>query len=349
MKRPQSITTAYERLNRRRLASGSRVGWHARRQIHARQLEWFRKTWPAVSALIAIAAILAVAAQVLLPSWLGAYFGGALLASGFWMVYVVMIESTRIASLKAGVEAELWTASELRGLTNKGWQLVNHVMAENEDIDHALFGPGGFFAVETKYRSDWSSEYVRLDRFSGQARRGAWLLQSRSQVKQPAVQPLVVAWGPDVLDALPKATAHASVTICPGPLLRSYLESLPVTVQADQVGRAAEAVRQYVATRDKGELSKHGEIPRGLSGAVDSLLAVCLAGLLGALLVLLPIQRTPYGLGSVGVAIALSWVGWKVWRRPSFALRWRRVGLALLTMSAGLGSLWLIALCVVLL
>lgn len=82
------------------------------------------------------------------------YAIGALLASAAWWVYAMMLETGGIASKRSGITAEEWTADELRKLRREGWTVVNHVMLVHADVDHVVLGPGGFLAIETKFRSD---------------------------------------------------------------------------------------------------------------------------------------------------------------------------------------------------
>lgn len=62
-------------------------------------------------------------------------------------------------ALRDGAEAERWTATDLRWfawwrrLHRQRWYVVHSVGFAWGDVDHVLIGPGGVYAVDTKYRS----------------------------------------------------------------------------------------------------------------------------------------------------------------------------------------------------
>jgi hypothetical protein len=88
----------------------------------------------------------------------------------------------------------------------QGWRVVNNLYFEGHgDVDHVLIGPGGVFAIESKWTNvPWA---VTRDGISGpersptkQARLGARKIASELRaVPIPlslAVTPVVVLWGP---------------------------------------------------------------------------------------------------------------------------------------------------------
>ena len=66
-------------------------------------------------------------------------------------LWLWIVEATGTAPTMMGDLGEQWTAQELRRLRRSGWQVVNHVTLTAPDIDHVLVGPGGMFAIETKW------------------------------------------------------------------------------------------------------------------------------------------------------------------------------------------------------
>lgn len=50
-----------------------------------------------------------------------------------------------------GAIADMWTASELRGLRKHGWLVINGSCYPGRDVHHLLIGPGGVVVVETKW------------------------------------------------------------------------------------------------------------------------------------------------------------------------------------------------------
>jgi len=91
----------------------------------------------------------------------GLVVAGDLGAVAFWVA-----QATGTASTMMGDLAEQWTASELRKLRRRGWRVLNHVMLKQRDIDHVLIGPGGVYAVETKWGPDPGRFQVQADESS---------------------------------------------------------------------------------------------------------------------------------------------------------------------------------------
>jgi hypothetical protein len=78
--------------------------------------------------------------------------------------------------------------------------LVNHFALGRDDIDHVLIGPGGAFAVETKWSAtSWRSDYARprLRDAVAQAQRNARALRLWHPFKSRGVpvHPVLVLWG----------------------------------------------------------------------------------------------------------------------------------------------------------
>lgn len=119
-----------------------------------RQRRWLRRPWLAIMLVTVLAGLAAGFVHVFVWQPVAPYAIGALLASAAWWVYAMMLETGGIASKRSGITAEEWTADELRKLRREGWTVVNHVMLVHADVDHVVLGPGGFLAIETKFRSD---------------------------------------------------------------------------------------------------------------------------------------------------------------------------------------------------
>ena len=132
-----------------------------------------------------------------------------------------------MANHRLGLAGEELTADELQRLRNRGWRVVHHVMlAKGEgDIDHAVLGPGGFFAVDSKYRTDWSSAQSNIDDLARRSRRQATALQSRLQVREPKVRPAVILWGPRVSKVFDDVFDHDGVLFCVGPAFVEHVSS----------------------------------------------------------------------------------------------------------------------------
>lgn len=251
------------------LSSDRRVGAQSRRDLRKAQTRWAHVHWP----LMAIAALTAVAFAVLallfIPSRVAPYVVGALLASPAWWIYTLMLEVGGMASARSGVIAEQWTADELRKFRRRGWMIVNHVMLQYGDVDHALVGPGGFFAVETKFRSNWSDAMPYLESIASSAKESAQQLRLRIGPRGRTVRPLVVLWGPNLNDIFAEHFELQGVTFCPGSRLHDWLAAIPHEVDPNEVAIAFSSLDRYVTKRDTGEIAASGEIPRTISHGLN--------------------------------------------------------------------------------
>lgn len=291
----------------------------------------------------AMAGIVASATHFFVWAPVAPYGVGATLASAAWWIYTMMLETGGIISKRVGVAAEEWTASELRPLCTKGWRLVNHVMLQKSDVDHALLGPGGFVAVETKFRSDWSAAAKDLGAMVRQAKQAARDLQARLRVWTPAVRPVVVMWGPELRQHFAATFERDGVTFCPGHLLRDFITTLNDEVAGDDVRRAYDNLDEYVRRRDSGEVEESGELPRTITQALHDSIFVAACAFVSAMIVLAPVGAKPAGLWSIVVAavlVAVAVLSRRKWQRE---VRVQRVTTSIIATSAGLGCLLSVA------
>lgn len=199
------------------------------------------------------------------PHSLRPYLIGAGAVSGFWYIALTVVVMTGTGTYLLGADGERWTSDALRKLTRHGWQLIEHVPLEREDIDHVLIGPGGAFAVETKNTSgrwELNKPDQRVTDAAAQARRCAErlrvLLMEHSVRLRADVQPLVVLWGPANAD---RATVHG-VQVVRGSALAEWKGSLGDAVfSADQVQAASDWLARYVARRDAAIEKDRGRLP----------------------------------------------------------------------------------------
>ncbi len=70
-----------------------------------------------------------------------------------WATRKMLIGMRDLRATRAGIEGELATAQLLTPLLAKGWKLFHDIPGQRGNIDHVLVGPGGVFAIETKFRS----------------------------------------------------------------------------------------------------------------------------------------------------------------------------------------------------
>ncbi|CAN0269358.1 unnamed protein product, partial [Phaeothamnion confervicola] len=281
---------------------------------------------------------------VVLPDASTPYVVGALLASVGWWFYVTMLEVGGMSSRRTGVIGEEWTTTELRKLRRAGWLHANHVMLEGKDVDHVLFGPGGFFAIETKFRSDWTYAEKDLSAIAQQAFLAARDVRTKPGRLTRRFEPIVVTWGPNVRDVFPEVFERHGVTFCPGPQLILHLRSLPNVIDGEEVRASFNGLAEYVAKRDGGELRDDGPNPRSINqGLCDAFVVLGVA--LASLLLATSLSSTrPQGLWSVLATLALATGGLVLRRRhPKVALV-RYAGLAMALMNLGLAALTVAAL-----
>jgi hypothetical protein len=147
-----------------------------------------------------------------IPGWLRGYELG-LLTMGIvgaitWSIYLMSGKHTE----NLGRIGEELTAASVFGRRRQlaGWHLINGLTFQRYgDVDHILVGPGGIFAIESKYTTvEWKivdGELVGPKRDPvKQARLGARKVESTLRSgKNPfefPVQPVVVLWGPGAPD-----------------------------------------------------------------------------------------------------------------------------------------------------
>jgi hypothetical protein len=283
------------RLQRERaLANDQRAGRWARGKARRKQRAYVRENWRSLGAVCGGLLLLVVAAVPFFPGsfsrglYLGSLSTVVLGLMAFWVV-----QATGTAPTMMGDDAEGWTARELRKLRRHGWKLINHVSLEGRDADHLLVGPGGAFAVETKWTSDeWKSadQDERVQRAADQAAGVAhsmslWLKRSELAI----VEPVVFLWGAGArsLPAQQHVTTKGQrVTLIPGPLSRAWRDALPTYgLTPDQVDAAWVQVETYCSRRDPRE-DTESPVPLALTElagrAFIGLLAATAAFLLAA-------------------------------------------------------------------
>ena len=228
-----------------------------------------RKVIFAVCAGVALASIGLV---VLMGLWKGremGYFAAGLGTMSVAFVGWLAIDSREARRLFDAAEAERFTASSLRRLRRRGWLSVDHIEFHRFDIDHVVAGPGGVFAVETKWTNyDWrindcsfNDEYAQTA--VRQCREGASkissLLRSRRLICE--VRPLLVIWGPG-RPMVDSAVMVDDVLVVPGHLLRRTLSRLHGALDADTTVSVTREVKDFIQIRDEHEAKRRRPVAR---------------------------------------------------------------------------------------
>jgi len=340
---PTLIDSVRRRRREAHLASTERAGVHSRRLIRQRHQKLIRERWYVFAGIILVGAIVCLAVKLLVWEPADAYLIGAIAASTLWACHSILTSVDGLNARRVGVLGEEWTASELQKLRRHDWRFVNHVMLQHVDVDHAVLGPAGFFAVDSKYRSEWSTGRHHLDQLAAAARNQTRDLQKRLLIDTPKVQPVVVMWGPDVGETFDDPFERDGVTFCPGSQLVTYLRALPVTTHSSTIESAYTTLDQYVAKRDIGERRKLGAPVRSMGDHFNDLLFAGFAMATSLFLAVLPARIPPAGFWSVvtaGLIIAASIV---IRRRRDSSPRIQRITTAAIATSLGIGALLLAA------
>jgi len=303
---PTLVDSVRRRRRAAHLASTDRAGVHSRRLIRQRQHRIIRDRWYVFAGIVAVGAVVCLAVKLFVWEPVDAYLIGAIGASTLWAWHSILTSVDGLSGKRVGVLAEEWTISELQKLRKQGWRFVNHVMLEYVDVDHAVLGPAGFFAVDSKYRSNWSMAQRDLEGLAAAAREQARNLQSRLHVKTPKVQPVVVMWGPDVADTYDGPLERDGVLFCPGSKLVEHLRALPTATDSETIESAYSTLDRYVEQRDIGERRKLGEPVRSVGDHFNDFVFAGIAMGKSLFFVALPARIPPAGFWSVMMAALIS-------------------------------------------
>lgn len=245
---------------RRELAGDHRAGTWTRRRARKAHLRVIRRTWKLLLLIGVGAGVLSGACLWFIPNTVVRSYCAGLLTAG--IIGALAFQVTQMAGtsgIAMGEIAEQWTAQELRKLRRKGWRVVNHLMLRAWDIDHVLVGPGGIFAVETK----WSAQPWKLDplddrilaatrQVTGNARDLSLWHPLKAACGQSA-RGVVVVWG-HAADGqtVDKPLRSGEVEIVTAKTIELWCNSLPATgLTESQVDACWRALEDQVRVRDR--------------------------------------------------------------------------------------------------
>lgn len=192
-------------------------------------------------------------------STIAGFSAGASAASVVWLVALATIEVSGTSTWRMGAAGEQWTGEELVAATPEHVRIVHAVALAWGDVDHVVVGPGGVWALETKWSSTkWSDRDLaptgRITAAVQQATRNAREVRSRLAAydQRRTVGAVVVVWG-NVGDLELPFEQHG-VAVVHGKGLREWLaDSRPEVMSAAEVASAADGLERYVAHRDLGD------------------------------------------------------------------------------------------------
>lgn len=306
-----------------------------------RRREALRQHWRHFGIILVIGVVTALGAALLLPDEVSDFAVGAIAVSTLWVCASAMRWMDGAANHRLGVAGEEWTADELRKIRKRGWRVVNHVMLDRGrgDVDHAVLGPGGFFAVDSKYRTDWSTSTGSLDELARRSRRQADALQHRLGAKLARVRPAVVLWGPGVSKVFDDVFEHDGVLFCVGRSFVGHLATLETVVDQTEIDRSFAKLDAYVANRDIGEARDHGDRARPIVDHVQDLMIATFLAAATFLAITSVINIPPVGLWSVGLSIATAGASRTARRRYPANERVQRATAAVNATAIGFGCL----------
>ncbi len=241
-----------------------------------------------VAALILIG-LLSVGAVLVPGNFPRGFLLGAGLAGVGGVGWCWVVQVTGTAPTMMGDLAEQWTASELRPLRRHGWRVVNHLSLKHWDIDHVLIGPGGAFAVETK----WSARPWVLDPPEDRVLRA--VRQAEGNAKDlhlwgrfmaagvPDVQPVLMLWGAGTgqLPTPAGGLAVRNTVVVLGPQAARWRAGLPNDVLTPAQVRAAwQALDRQASLRDAHEPRP---VPVSVEQLVNAVVVTAVAAGLGFL------------------------------------------------------------------
>jgi hypothetical protein len=296
-----------------------------------------RQHWQHFGTLLLIGVATALGAAFVLPGSIADYAVGAIAVATLWLGMTAMHWMDGMANHRLGLVGEELTADELQKLRKRGWRVVHHVMLEKGDIDHAVLGPGGFFAVDSKYRTDWSSARDSIGELARRSRRQAAALQARLKLKEPKVQPAVVLWGPRVSKVFDEVFDHDGVTFCLGAAFVGHVAAIERTVDQKTIDQAYDQLDDYVTRRDVGEARDHGAPARPILEHVQDLLLAAFLAAVTLVAIVSAIRLPPVGVWAIALAGAISATSHIARRRFPSSERIQRATAATSAASLGLG------------
>jgi hypothetical protein len=198
------------------------------------------RLWKQILVIVAIwlAASIALALAPTFVAFRGFALGFLTAAMVAIVVWLLFVSSGSYASYlgKLGEEA---TAEAVCGASRRrqGWRLVNGLPFDGlGDVDHVLIGPGGVFAIESKFTTSpcqvadgWVDGIYGREPIA-QARRGAEkvqrMLRHGRQRFDVTVHPVVVIWGPGRVRIDHGWEVVGDVMLCDGPKSDLWLQEL---------------------------------------------------------------------------------------------------------------------------
>jgi len=254
---------------------------------------------------------------------------GAAAISGPWMALMFIVIFSGAVSPLVGLQAEAWTAEELRLMCRKGWHLVNGLQLRGDfDIDHVAFGPPGVFVVETKWGTEpWFDEANRqrflrdrLNKAVTQAKNNCHDIaaQFADSLAGAPVKGVCVLWSAEEPPSGDTSSRDVDgVAVVSGPAFGAWLRTLHgVELDPAHLESIWRAVEDHAAKRDRND-AKRGVGYRATMAqlAWQWLLAPFVGAVLAAYITIAcsRLLEVPIALCAI---LALAGLGWIARREP---------------------------------
>jgi hypothetical protein len=170
--------------------------------VFERRLVFLQRNRWRLFAMVAGYATLSAAIGFFVPAgwWSGAYWGAAVVGLLWAISWFVSLDGSFFA--RAGSWAEEWTSEALRKKA-PGFTLIDDLPLDGRNLDHVLVGPGGVFAVETKWKSKWRDRQHELRSLELERGQAAFQAEKLREILEclghrVRVRPIIVAWGPGI-------------------------------------------------------------------------------------------------------------------------------------------------------
>jgi hypothetical protein len=171
----------------------------------------------------------------------------------FWVV-----QATGTGPIMMGDQGEQWTAQELRHLRKRGWKVINDVALKWWNTDHVIVGPGGAYAIESK----WSATSWQVVPPDNHVAAGCRQVDDNARtmtlwlrpLKLGTVRPVLALWGANARElatAQELVARDRKVTVVAGPKIQEWLRTLPNGRLSDeQIASAWSKIDQQCRRRD---------------------------------------------------------------------------------------------------
>jgi hypothetical protein len=183
---------------------GRRAGKHAGELIFQDRLAFVRRNRVRLAFLLVaypcFAILFGLWFHFFAPFFVPFIVGGASVGFAWFVSWFLDMDNSHFR--RRGLWAEQWTTKTLKKKLGNEWSIFDDMPFASGNVDHVLIGPGGIYAVETKWRSGSIRRYPlsqeSFRRESAQAWQGARSVERllRGNHIGLTIRPVLILWGP---------------------------------------------------------------------------------------------------------------------------------------------------------